>query len=196
MTFTGSIAFFYFKNRSKGLTYLLVSLLVIDTFILGAWFGIDKVKDRIEQTNLSQETRDEVNIEGLALIEKFPVTGSGAGSFYTIFPSVQSKEISYFYDHAHNDYLQFTIEYGIPAVVVLAVMVLSSLWHCFYAIRHRRHTLMKGTAFGCMMAIIGMLIHMTVDFNLQAPANAVYFVLILTLGWQSRYAFTSKQGNH
>jgi putative inorganic carbon (HCO3(-)) transporter len=33
------------------------------------------------------------------------------------------------------------------------------------------------------MAIFGMLIHMTVDFPLQAPANAAYFVVFLALAW-------------
>jgi len=193
MTITGIFAFFYFKNRSKGLTLLLISLLVIDTFILGAWFGLDKVKNRIEQTALSAETRDEVNIYGLELVEKYPLTGTGAGSFYTVFPSVKGDDIKLFYDHAHNDYLQFTIEYGIPFTLLLAMIVLASLWQTIYTMRYRKNDLMRGIAFGCMMAIIGMMIHISVDFNLQAPANAVYFVLILTLAWQSKYILRHKR---
>lgn len=189
MTLTGIVAFFYFKHRTKGLTYLLISLFVIDTFILGAWFGIDKVKERIEQTSFSQESRDEVNIATLELIKAYPIAGTGAGSFYTIFPSVKPNDITVYYDHTHNDYLQFAIEYGLPMTGLLACLVIASLWQSFYTIKHRRHNLAKGTAFGCMMAIIGMLIHISVDFNLQAPANAAYFVIILTLSWQSRYLF-------
>lgn len=192
MTITGIFAFMYFKQRSKGLTVLLISLFIIDTFILGAWFGLDKVKNRIEQTSLSQETRDEVNIYGLELIKKYPLTGTGAGSFYTVFPMVKGDDIKLFYDHAHNDYLQFTIEYGVPFTLLLAILVLASLWQSIYTMRHRKNNLMKGTAFGCMMAIIGMMIHITVDFNLQAPANALYFVLILTLAWQSRFLLRHK----
>ena len=193
MTVTGVFAFFYFKQRSKNLTILLISLFVIDTFILGSWFGLDKVKSRIEQTSLSQETRDEVNIYGLELIKKYPLTGTGAGSFYTIFPMVQGDDIKLFYDHAHNDYLQFTIEYGIPFTLLLAFIVFVSLMQSIHTMRNRKNSLMKGIAFGSMMAIIGMLIHITVDFNLQAPANAVYFVLILTLSWQSRYLLPHKK---
>jgi len=71
--------------------------------------------------------------------------------------------------------------------LLLGLLVLASLRQAIYTLRNRHNNLMKGTAFGCMMAIIGMLIHITVDFNLQAPANTVYFVLILTLAWQSRF---------
>lgn len=194
MTVTGIFAFFYFKQRSKNLTLLLISLLIIDTFILGAWFGLDKVKSRIEQTSLSQETRDEVNIYGFELIKKYPLTGTGAGSFYTVFPMTQGDDIKLFYDHAHNDYLQFTIEYGIPFTLLLAFIVLASLKKSIYVMKNRNNSLMKGIAFGSTMAIIGMLIHISVDFNLQAPANAVYFVLILTLSWQSKYLLVHKKG--
>ena len=196
MTLTGVFAFIYFKQRSKNLSILLISLFVIDTFILGSWFGLDKVKQRMEQTSFSQETRDEVNIYGLELIQKFPLTGTGAGSFYAVFPMVQQENLYIYYDHAHNDYLQFAVEYGLPATLLLAIIVLWSLWHTGYTMRHRRNNLMKGTAFGCMMAIIGMLIHIIVDFNLQAPANAVYFVLIITLAWQSRYLLRYQQKKH
>ncbi|WP_353539833.1 O-antigen ligase family protein [Colwellia sp. KU-HH00111] len=193
MTLTGIFAFIYFKNRSKNLSFLLISLFVIDTFILGSWFGLDKVKQRMEETSFSRETRDEVNIYGLELIKKFPISGTGAGSFYTVFPMVQQENLYIYYDHAHNDYLQFAIEYGLPSTLLLGVIVLWSLWQTGYTMRHRRNNLMKGTAFGCMMAITGMIIHISVDFNLQAPANAVYFVLIITLAWQSRYLLRYQQ---
>jgi O-antigen ligase len=193
LSMTGVFAFFYYKHRGKGLSILLVSLLIIDTFILGAWFGLDKLKTRIEQTALSQETRDEVNIYGVDLIKTYPLTGSGAGTFYTVFPMVQGEDIKLFYDHAHNDYLQFTIEYGIPITVLLAAMVIISFWKTIDTMRKRNNNLMRGTAFGCMMAIIGMLIHSSVDFNLQAPANAVYFILILTLSWQSKYLLSDNK---
>jgi len=192
MTITGIFAFIYFKQRSKNLTILLISLFIIDTFILGAWFGLDKVKNRIEQTSLTQETRDEVNVYGLELIKKFPLIGTGAGSFYAVFSMEKGDDIKLFYDHAHNDYLQFAIEYGLPMTLLLGVLVLASLRQAIYTLCNRKNNLMKGTAFGCMMAIIGMLIHITVDFNLQAPANAVYFVLILTLAWQSRFLLRHK----
>jgi hypothetical protein len=33
------------------------------------------------------------------------------------------------------------------------------------------------------MAIVGLLLHSTVDFNLQIPANALTIVVILAMGW-------------
>jgi hypothetical protein len=40
-------------------------------------------------------------------------------------------------------------------------------------------------AFGVVMGIVSIGIHSTVDFNLQIPANAFIFVILLALGWVS-----------
>jgi hypothetical protein len=42
-------------------------------------------------------------------------------------------------------------------------------------------------AFAATMAIVALLIHSAVDFNLQIPANAALFVVMLALGWVYRY---------
>lgn len=183
MTICGILALLLIKNRNKGLTILIVSMFVIDMFIVSAWFGLDKVQERLTQTNLAQESRDEVVIDALPIIKEFPLMGSGGGSFYSIFPQYKVAEVHSFYDHAHNDYLQMTIEYGLAATLILAVLVALSFYKALYAMRYRKMSIMKGAAFASCMAIIGMLIHMTVDFPLQAPANAGYFIVFLALAW-------------
>ena len=60
------------------------------------------------------------------------------------------------------------------------------------AMRHRRNQLAAGIAFGVFMSIVAMLIHVSVDFNLQIPANAATFVVILAIAFVVRYAKLSK----
>jgi O-antigen ligase len=181
MTIIGILALLIIKNRSRGLSILIISMFVIDVFIVSAWFGLDKVQERIEATSLAQEGRDEVVIDALPIVKDFPLFGSGGGSFYSTFPSYKVANINAFYDHAHNDYLQFTIEYGIPATLLLILMVGWCFLKSIRAMRKRRPSIFKGTAFACCMAMLGMAIHMTVDFPLQAPANACYFIVFLAL---------------
>jgi O-antigen ligase len=183
MSICGLLALILIKNRNKSLTILIVSMFVIDLFIVSAFFGLDKVQERLTQTSLSQETRDEVVIDALPIISDFPFFGTGGGSFYGIFPQYKRAEVHGFYDHAHNDYLQMTIEHGVPATLLLAILVLLSLYKALYAMRNRKKSILKGAAFAVSMATIGMLIHMTVDFPLQAPANAGNFVVFLALAW-------------
>lgn len=181
MTLIGVLALVIIKNRSRGLSILIVSMFVIDVFIVSAWFGLDKVQERLESTNLSQEGRGDVVTDAMPMLLDFPLFGSGGGSFYSTFPSYKISNIHSFYDHAHNDYLQMAIEYGVPATLFLALLVLWCFAKSVRAMRKRRPSILKGTAFACCMAILGMSLHMTVDFPLQAPANACYFVVFLAL---------------
>jgi len=187
MTLCSLFALMFMTNKTKGLIWLFGSLFIIDVLIVSSWFGLEKVQERIAATSSEQETRDEVDLYGLELVKKYPMAGTGAGSFYSSFQSVQGPGIKSYYDYAHNEYLQFSIEYGLPVTLLLGLAVLWSLWHAQYALRKKHHSLMKGIAFGSMMAIIGELIHISVDFNLQPTANAVYFIIILALAWMSRY---------
>src|SRR5438270_5744318 len=89
--------------------------------------------------------------------------------------------------HAHNDYLQFACEFGLVFAAVLGAVVLASLWTAIRAQLKRRDPLMQGMGFAATMAIVALLIHSAVDFNLQIPANAAMFVVMLALGWVCRY---------
>ena len=77
--------------------------------------------------------------------------------------------------------LQFGIEAGAVATLLLFLLPVLALKTAINAMRKRQNSLMQGLAFGCSMAIIGMSIHMSVDFPLQAPANTVLFIVILAL---------------
>lgn len=179
-TIGGIIALLFYKNKPRALTALVGSVIAIDTIIVGAWFGLEKVKQRLVDTSLGAESRDQVVIWSLDIIRDFPWTGTGMGSFYTVFPMYSQDDIG-FYDYAHNDYIQFMVEAGIPATLLLGSIILYSFWRALTVIRTRHSRTMKGIALGCIMSVIGMLIHISVDFNLQPMANAMTFILILFL---------------
>jgi O-antigen ligase len=186
MTVTASLGLLYFKPRQKSYITLFVSMLIIDILIVSSLFGLKQVQQRLEETSLSHESRDEVIVDALPLLKEYGIAGSGGGTFYTIYPQVQRESIQHFYDHAHNEYLQFALEFGLIGSLSILLIVIFSFRRSLSAMRHRRHPLARGTAFACVMACIGMSLHSSVDFPLQAPANAAYFVVILALGSISR----------
>lgn len=175
------LAFMLIKNRSRGLTVLIISIFVIDLLIVSTYFGLARVKERLAQTSITQETRDEVVQDAFPMIIDFPIFGSGGGSFYSSFPNYQMTQIDGFYDHAHNDYLQFLIEYGMIGLFILLALVLFCVYKAVRAMRVRRTSIMKGSAFACLVAFFAMAMHSTVDFPLQAYANACYFVVFLAI---------------
>lgn len=72
---------------------------------------------------------------------------------------------------------------GVIGIGLLGLVVLLSFWAALKALYQRRDGLMRGMAFASIMGIIALLIHSTVDFNLQIPANAATFMVMLALGW-------------
>lgn len=172
----------FYKPKPKSVYVLIISLFIIDTFIVSQWFGLEKVKQRLIETSLESESRDDVVRYSLVAIQERPLTGFGAGTFYSTFPSYNQGKVKLFYDHAHNGYIQFTLESGLVMVSILGVMILVAAQRAFYAFKNRRNKLMKGIGLASLMAIIGMLIHMSVDFPLQAPATTLYFLLCLLMG--------------
>ncbi|MEN8218120.1 MAG: O-antigen ligase family protein [Pseudomonadota bacterium] len=187
MMIAGAIALSLSRHANRATVILLVSLIVIDIFIVGSWFGLQKVKERLVETNMTAEARDEVNVDILPYWQDYFLTGSGLGSFYTTFPRYQSPDVEGYYDHAHNDYLEVATETGIIGLLLLGIAVLLTI-AVVLDTQYRRHSpLNRGIAFAATMAIIALLIHSTVDFNLQIPANGATFMLILALAWVARY---------
>ncbi|MDD5035704.1 MAG: O-antigen ligase family protein [Methylococcaceae bacterium] len=180
---SGTLGLILFKNAKKSTVILLASLVVIDVLIVGTWFGVEKVAQRIEQTSLVGEDRDDVDVYATHLLWDYWLTGSGAGSFYNAFIAYKSPGLSGFYDHAHNDYLQFACEFGLMGFLPLALAVSCCLWAGVKAQRKRRASLQRGMAFASSMGLIALLMHSSVDFNLQIPANALLFVSLMALSW-------------
>ncbi|WP_445777451.1 O-antigen ligase family protein [Shewanella sp.] len=181
------LSMFIYRRPPTLFKPLVISIFILDLLIVGSIFGVDKVKQRLEDTSFSSETRDEVVIDSIPIIKQHLLTGTGGGSFYTVFPQYQPQFYSGFYDHAHNEYVQFVVEYGVVMTAILGLWVLYAFWLACRTMYLRNNKLYKGIAFGCAMAIVHMLIHCTVDFNLQSPANTLLFLTILTLCWLVRY---------
>ena len=136
---------------------------------------------------MDAESRDEVNEYGLNLVRDYFWTGSGGGSFYAVFPRYRQGDVEKFYNHAHNDYLQFAADTGAVGISILGLIVVLSLGAALVAQYRRRDPLMRGMGFATVMGVTALLIHSAVDFNLQIPANAMMFTLLLALGWLSLY---------
>lgn len=189
------LALFLFRNPPRWLKPVVISIFVLDLLLVGSMFGVEKVKERLQETSFANEARDEVVMHSLPLLQDNWLTGTGGSTFYTVFPAYQQAAFSGFYDHAHNDYLQFAIEFGVPVTVLVGLWVLIALVLALATMRKRKTRLYQGLGFGAAMAIMHMLIHCTVDFNLQAPANALLFVTIITLAIIGYYAPAQRRHN-
>jgi O-antigen ligase len=180
----GALGIALSRRATRNTVLLLASLVVIDLFIVGSWFGVEKLAQRLGETT-GQDIRSREDPAGHALdvVADYALFGSGPGTFHVAFPRYRPESVELFYDYAHNDYAQFAAESGIIGIAILGLAVAASLAAALMAQAIRRDPLMRGISFASVMGVTAILIHSWTDFNLQIPSNAVYFVLLLSLGW-------------
>ena len=108
----------------RGAIILIASLMLVDFLIVGQWFGFDELAERIETTSAETESRDETIRDTLTMLNDYKITGIGNGTYYSSFPQYQGPDISGFWDHAHNDYLEFALELGMIGFLPLAMVMM------------------------------------------------------------------------
>lgn len=179
---TGGLAITSSKQfRRPGFYFLLISIFIVDILILGSVFDLEKVVQRLETTTLEHESRDEVVDTALRMVPDFWLLGSGAGTFAYVFPNYVEQYIGVFYDFAHNDYLQIFLELGLLGCLPLVSYFVFSMYKAYYLLRNGNSRVQNGVGFAVVMGGISLLIHSSVDFNLQIPANILLFVALLSL---------------
>jgi O-antigen ligase len=184
---TGAAGLLLAKHATRSMVVLLLSLVAIDVFIVGTYFGTQRVIERIAQSSAQSEDRGELSTYALSMWRDYPVFGSGLGSFPVVFPHYSAQATAVAYTHAHNDYLEFAAEVGVIGSALLGLMVVLSYAAALRAQYLRRDPLMRGLSFAAMMGILALMIHSAVDFSLQIPANALSFMLLLAFAWISLY---------
>jgi O-antigen ligase len=196
---TGAILAVATPKYRLRLAIILASLLIIDLFIVSQFFGLDELQQRLVNTQIDDKVisgevtvkqnvnRDEVLDYSVILLKQHALLGSGAGSFEVIFPSVAGPDITHHFEHAHNDYIQFVIEYGIAASAALIFFVLHTFYHGTKALCLTNSTYRSGIGFACVMGLTAIGIHSLADFNLQIPANAATVLVIASLGLLARF---------
>lgn len=172
---------------------ILASIVLVDMLVISQYFGLDQLKDRLLNTRFNDvvvegevvqratEIRDDVYAYTLPLAMEKPLVGQGAGSFEAVFPKYPGEDVRGHFDHAHNDYIQFVIEYGLVGTLPLAAFCLLALWRALQALWRRESYFRSGVGFGAAMGIIAIGIHSAADFNLQIPANAATFVVLCAI---------------
>lgn len=184
---------------------ILASVVLLDVLIVSQYFGLERLKDRVLDTQLhdvvvagevvqqANEIRPEVFSAAIPLAQERLLVGQGAGSFEVVFPQYVTEKIKLHFDHAHNDYLQFIIEFGLIGFLPLVAFVLVALYCALSALWDQRSLYRSGLGVGVSIGIVSILIHSTTDFNLQIPANALTFVVLCAIGVLAKYHTSSRR---
>ena len=107
----------------------------------------------------------------------FPVFGSGIGAFGETYWPYQLNASYEFWQHAHNDYLEWTIEAGLAGLLVA--------WLSARGIR-RAVTTADWARDAAIGALLAFGLQALLDFPFRIPANAALLVCVIALGIKDR----------
>ena len=184
MAFMGGTLLFASKSNIFSKKYLLImagSLFFIGLVFLFSTPAVEEVltlKETSEDASL--QSRILVWRQTVKMIADYPLMGSGPGTYATVFTQYQPPGILGRYYMAHNDYLHFISETGLP---VLAIMIWLSIVFYQYGLKKLANPsrLVRGSTIGALSGITAILFYSIFDFNLHIPANAVLFTVLVAI---------------
>ncbi len=180
----------FYLPVSRKIKVLFIGLFLLFMSAFGAMLGLDTVFARFDSIGQSGATRLEAYMASIPMMMDHVFTGIGFGS-YSLLSAVYLKGFSpnVNWDKVHNEYIQFTIELGIPMATLffiwLAVAMSLAGGKLFRIINNRTEGVQLGApviiAGGAFCGLVGFFVHGIVDFGWRLPANLFYVVTLAAL---------------
>ena len=115
------------------------------------------------------------------VIKDYWLTGCGLGAFDGVVEAYDVLYAGSLIAHAHNDYLEFMAEVGVP----LALIVFGGLlWFWIFSLRRclRNHDrVFRWLGISSLAAMLGCAVHEFFDFSLQAYSNTMLYATLLAV---------------
>jgi O-antigen ligase len=138
-----------------------------------AFADVDRLISRLDETRqLGLAQRTAIWRDTAAVIRDFPLTGVGAGSFSRAMRLYQTSDRTYFWNEAHNEYLQVAAEGGLLLWLPLAA-VLASLTAAARRALAREDDATLWMRIGAAAALVAVAVQACLETGLSLPANGM-----------------------
>lgn len=133
--------------------------------VLGAVAGWDVIWRRLQEPN-PYAVRKEFLLSSLEMIRDRPLTGFGLGTWSEVYPGFARFDDGLFANQAHNDWVQWAAEGGIPFFLLMVGVVAGAVPPAFRSL------------WG--LGMLAVFVHCLVDYPMQQrPALAAFFFALL-----------------
>lgn len=178
----GAVVVFLFLVRRWRYLLALIPVVALGVGLL-AWRGdLTTLLDGISTGGAVSgwEGRVEIWSRALYMIQDFPFTGIGMGTFsdvanvlYPFFLAGPDAEVP----HAHNLFLQVAVDLGIPGLIAFVSILLLSIWCAIQGVGfydRRQDRAMSAVAWAGLASLAGMLVHGSVDATTWAIGRGAF----------------------
>ena len=126
--------------------------------------------------------RMHVWLDTMSLVRDHLLLGTGPGTFELAYRECRRPSMLVAIRYTHNDYLHVLSDYGAVGLAILLSGIITFGRKMWRAARKVKRRIDKALAYGVMGAVIALLVHSIVDFNMHIPSNAMTMAAIVGLG--------------
>lgn len=142
-------------------------------FAVIAYADVDRLLSRVDETRqLGLAQRVAIWRDTLGVIRDFPVAGAGAGNFSHVMRLYQTNDRTYFWNEAHNHYLQVAAEGGVLLALPAALALIGVTAAGVSALR-RRDDAAHWLRLGAAAALIAVAVQSFWETGLTLPASGM-----------------------
>lgn len=172
-------------HRDRRHKTMALVVLVAGALVLALPHTMRKLSERYESlfaNDLSLDSRWTVWNYSTALIRDNWAAGVGLGAFPdSIQPYEQGTFTDALIDHAHNDFLEFAAETGLPFAAFILLLGAALWFRSLYRVWHQHDRTYRWAGMAALLAILGAALHEFVEFNLLAWPNALLFTALVAV---------------
>ena len=133
--------------------------------------------------------------DSLQALSDFALTGTGLGTFRSLFPRYMNAPISSEVTHAENEYLQWFFETGFFGFILLVTVGLALAHQVVFRLSSRKDFRARYLGYGALFSLVSIAIHNAGDFNMHIPANALTTTAVIVLCLMAINFHRGKHGN-
>jgi len=169
--------------RSKQRVVLTTVIVAFFSLFIAAFLSLDYSVIDKELSLLSHtfSRRYALSDAAMGMLKETWLWGIGGGSFYSQFSQYRTLDIgNAYYNFAHNDLIQFWVEYGLIGIVLLGLFLVYVLRDNI-TILNKKHTEMQAVfAYTSIYSTMAVMVHSLVDFPMHIPGFSVCYLVIIS----------------
>ncbi len=161
---------------------LVVILIVVGLVVAKSEHVRKRLSQSFDTEDASYLKRLHVGLDTMGLIRDHLLVGTGPGTFRMAYRAYRRPSVLLDIRYTHNDYLHALSDYGaIGFAMILAAIIAfgRKTWKLTNRLKRRND---RALAYGVLGAVIAILVHSIIDFNMHIPSNAMTMAAILGLG--------------
>jgi len=185
----------YLNSNNKLFLSLICFVILALSLLYTLSLDYSKLEYQFADLSHTIQRRIELSKAAFDMLKNNWLWGIGGGAFYSHFSSFRTLEIgNTYYNFAHNDLLQFWIEYGLIGIMLLVVFIAFSIRNNVAVLSQSQTGIRATFALASIYATIAVGVHSLVDFPLHIPGYSVFYLVLISVN--SLYSTNQRLANY